>query len=140
MKSLQQVKEQYKSEALDRRDLHRLMAFIPEEQLLDFGLELKEEYKGKHVHKEWTKENILVQLKEDVAFGFTKALDQRGISSSLMHDVVLMWNWILEDGLEEYEEYAQYGLPTFKATAIKYGFPNPIGEDDGSEQKYASGY
>jgi len=29
-----------------------------------------------------------------------------------------------------------YGLPLFKATAIKYGFPNPIGDDSGSERKY----
>jgi hypothetical protein len=29
-----------------------------------------------------------------------------------------------------------YGLPIFKATAQKYGFNNPIGEDTGSEEKY----
>ena len=29
-----------------------------------------------------------------------------------------------------------YGLPIFKATAVKYGFENPIGEDTGSEKKY----
>jgi hypothetical protein len=29
-----------------------------------------------------------------------------------------------------------YGLPLFKATALKYGFNNPIGDDLGSEDKY----
>lgn len=36
------------------------------------------------IQREWTRENILEQLKSDVEFGFEKALDQRGISASLM--------------------------------------------------------
>jgi len=136
MKTLEQIKSGYKSETLDGRDLHRLMQFIPEEMLKDFGLELKEEYKGKHKAKPFTRENILEQLKEDVEFGFQKALDQRGLSAGMMCEVVKMWNWILEEGLETFDEYAMYGLPVFKATAVKYGFENPIGEDSGSESKY----
>lgn len=132
MKTLQQVKELY------GRDLSRLFQFIPESELKDFGLELKTEYVGKHQHKEFTKENILIQLEEDVEFGFEKALNKRGISSSLMADVVMMWNWILEEGLEDFDEYSMYGLPIFKATALKYGFENPIGDDLGSEDKYNS--
>lgn len=138
MKILQQVKEAYKSETLDGRDLTRLMQFIPEAELIDFGIELKDEYKGKHEHTPLTKENILIQLEKDVAFGFTKALNQRGISSSLMYNVVAMWNWILEEGLENFDDYAQYGLPLFKATAVKYGFENPIGEHAGNEYEYSS--
>lgn len=55
-----------------------------------------------------------------------------------MFDVVLKWNRILEEGLEDWDEddYAMYGLPLFKATAIKYGWDNPIGDDSGSESKY----
>jgi hypothetical protein len=34
--------------------------------------------------------------------------------------------------------YAQYGLPLFKATALKYDFENPIGDDLGNEPKYAA--
>jgi hypothetical protein len=138
MKTLQQVKESYKSETIDGRDIGRLSQFLPEDQLKDFGLELKEEFVGKHETREFTRENVLQQLRKDVEFGFEKALNQRGISSSLMYDVVSMWNWILEEGLEEFEEYAQYGLPLFKATAIKYGFDNPIGDDTGAELKYSS--
>jgi len=141
MKTLAQVKELYKSNTLDGRDLTRLAQFIPEEELDDFGLELNEEYKGKHKAIPFTKENILNQLESDVDFGFDKALGQRGISSSMMFQVVKMWNWILEDGLENWDEdnnYAQYGLSLFKATAVKYGFDNPIGDDIGNEHKYAS--
>jgi hypothetical protein len=34
------------------------------------------------------------------------------------------------------EDYAMYGLPLFKAVAVKYGWNNPIGNDSGSEDKY----
>lgn len=138
MKSLEQVKEQYTSQTLDGRDLNRLAQFIPEDQLQYFGLQLMEDAKGTHTHIEFNRENILNQLKKDVEFGFEKALNQRGISAGLMFDVVRMWNWILEDGLENFDAYPMYGLPLFKATAIRYGFPNPIGEDTGSEEKYES--
>jgi len=137
MKTLKQVKELYKSKCIDGRDLHRLLDFVPEDELKDFGITLKEELKGTHESIPFTKENILKQLKVDVEFGFQKALDQRSISAGLMYAVVSMWNWILEDGLDGFDTYAQYGLPLFKATAIKYGFDNPIGEDSGSESKYA---
>lgn len=101
-----------------------------------FGISLKEG--AQHNPRPFTRGNILEQLKLDVDFGFEKALNQRGISSGIMYSVVSMWNWILEEGLENFDDYAQYGLPLFKATAIKYDFPNPIGEDTGSEEKYAS--
>ena len=84
-----------------------------------------------------TRENILKQLREDVDFGFEKALSQLGLSAGIMYEVVHMWNWILEEGLEDFDEYAQHGLPLFKATAVKYGFDNPIGNDHGNERKYA---
>lgn len=55
-----------------------------------------------------------------------------------MFDVVLAWNKILEEGLEDWDEdhYAMYGLPLFKATAVKYGFNNPIGDNNGNESIY----
>ena len=140
MKTLEQISESYKSNTLDGRDLNRLAQFIPFNMLSSFGLELKEgvteEEWNKNV-KEFTKENVLMQLEKDVDFGFEKALGQRGISAGLMVEVVQMWNWILEEGLEDFNEYPMYGLPIFKATAIKYGFENPIGDDCGNEEKYA---
>ena len=88
----------------------------------------------------FTKANIIKQLRTDVEFGFEKALNRRGISAGLMFEVVRMWNWILneDDELANWpsERYAMYGLPLFKATAIKYGFPNMIEDDEGDESWY----
>ncbi|PES56080.1 hypothetical protein [Bacillus thuringiensis] len=139
MKTIEEVIEMYESKTLDGRDLSRLAVFVPEESLHLIGLSVKEEFKGSHKHMAFTRENVLKQLEGDVGFAFEKALNRRGISASLMFEVVRMWNWILEEGLENWNEneYAQYGLPLFKATAIKYGFDNPIGEDTGSESKFA---
>lgn len=136
MKTLEQIKGSHEFGAVDGRDLARLAQFIPESELKNWGLELKKEAVGTHEHKPFTRENVLCQLKEDVEFGFEKALDQRGLSSSVMAEVVKMWNWILEEGLEDFDDYPMYGLPIFKATAVKYGFDNPIGEDSGEEEKY----
>jgi len=136
MKTLQQIKDGWEFEAIDGRDKERLLDFIPEEMLEDFGIRLKPEYKGTHQALPFTRENVLAQLKKDVAFGFSKALDQRGLSASLMYEVVRMWNWILEEGLEDFEVYGMYGLTTFKETAVKYGFDNPIADDSGAEEHY----
>lgn len=137
MKTIEQIKE-YKPQTIDGRDMNRLVSFLPEDVLNDMGIVLQDEFKGKHVPHELTKENIMEFLKADVDFGFEKALDCRGISASCMYAVVNMWNWILEEGLEDFAEsnYAFYGLPLFKATAIKYSFDNPIGDDTGTEVKY----
>lgn len=141
MKTIEEILENYEEEwatFLDDRFGARLCQFLTEEQMESIGFSMKEEYKGQHVVREWTRENILEQLKSDVEFGFEKALDRRGISSGLMFDVVRKWNKVLEEGLEDWDEnhYAMYGLPLFKATAVKYGWDNPIGDDDGNESEY----
>ncbi len=49
--------------------------------------------------------------------------------------------YVLEDKeLFDNDEYAQYGLPFFKKVAVKYGFNNPIGDDEGNEYMYSSEY
>jgi len=141
MKTIEEILKNYEKEwetFLDDRFGARLCQFLTEEQMESIGFSMKDEFKGQHIVKEWTRENILEQLKDDVDFGFEKALDQRGISSGLMFDVVLKWNRVLEEGLEDWDKdhYAMYGLPLFKATAIKYGWDNPIGDDNGDESKY----
>lgn len=112
MKTLNEILDNYKDYAvvLDDRFGSRLAKFLTEEQLEKIGFK----YDGDEPYpepKEWTRENILEQLKSDVEFGFEKALDQRGISASLMFYVVLRWNQVLEEGLENYpeENYAMYG-------------------------------
>lgn len=141
MKTIEEILKNYEEEwatFLDDRFGARLCQFLTEEQIESIGFSINEEYKGQHVPKEWTRENILEQLKDDVEFGFEKALNRRGISSGLMFDVVRKWNKVLEEGLEDWDEdhYAMYGLPLFKATAVKYGWDNPIGDDEGNENEY----
>lgn len=145
MKTLEQLKG-LTSNCIDGRDFGRLSNFIPYNMLNEFGIEPKEEYDNEEKWNEhiveFTRENILKQLEKDVAFGFEKALNRRGISSSLMFECVRLWNYILEEGLENWSEdnYAMYGLPLFKATAVKYGWDNPIGEDNGDESIYDEMY
>jgi hypothetical protein len=141
MKTLEQVVTLKKEATLDFRDINRLIQFLDIEQIIalasSVGFFVNIENLKEHVQIPFTRENVLLQLDKDVAFGFEKALNRRGISSSLMYEVVQMWNWILEEGLESFTDYAQYGLPLFKATAEKYGFQNPIGSDYGDEDKYS---
>lgn len=125
-----------KSECMDERDYGRLISFLPVSDWKTLGLEPKEGIE--HTPRPWTRENILEQLAKDVEFGFEKALNRRGISASLMYEVVRMWLWVLEDDLEKFKNYEQYGLPLFKAVAVKYGFTNEIGDDVGNEHKYSA--
>ena len=141
MKTLEQLIKEYKDSTLDGRQSYRFAQFLTFDKLTKFGLEpedgVTEEEWNKNV-KPFTRENVLAQLEEDVAFGFEKALNKRGISSWMMFECVKFWNNILEEGLENWSDsnYAMYGLPLFKATAVKYGWDNPIGSDTGNENKY----
>ena len=145
MKTLESILENYgKYETcLEDRLGRRLCQFLTVEQMnkIGFGFD-NEESKANHKPIPFTRENILKQLEQDVAFGFEKALDKRGLSSGMMFDVVMAWNRILEEGLEDWDEdnYKMYGLPLFKATAVKYGFDNPIGDDNGDEDFYNESY
>jgi hypothetical protein len=126
-----------KSNCLDGRDFSRLADFFPVEQVKLFGFEIVD---PGYTPYPWTEAEITDWLASDVAFGFEKALNRRGISASLMNDVVKMWLWVLEDPLADSDQYAQYGLPLLKQVAVKYGFPNEIGDDDGDEAKYSAEY
>ena len=136
MKTLEQVIKEYKSETIDGRDLSRLAAFVPTNRLHEIDMKVDED--DVHEPLEFTRENILIQLQVDNDFGFEKALNKRGLSASAMYNVVQMWHWVLEEGLESFDDYTQYGLPLFKATALKYGFKNRIGSDNGNEYKYSA--
>lgn len=141
MQTLEEIAIFYKDNTIDGRKTRRLAQFLRFDQLSLFGLKpidgfTEEEY-NKDV-KPFTRENVLEQLKKDVEFGFEKALSKRGISSAMMFECVKFWNDILEEGLEYWsdDDYEMYGLPLFKATAVKYGWDNPIGDDYGNEYKY----
>jgi hypothetical protein len=139
MLTQEKVLESFESGTIDGRDASRLADFFPVSDWAKLGCGLKEGAATPPV-RPWTEDEIKKQLAEDVSFGFEKALDQRGLSAGLMYAVVKMWLWILEDSLAEMDSYAQYGLPLFKAVAVKYGFDNPIGEDAGDEYKYSADY
>lgn len=138
MLSREEVLEKFRNNAIDGRDALRLSNYFEPEHWPKLGIEAKP---GADLStfkvKPWTEESIKEDMRGDVEFGFEKALNKRGISSSLMYGVVQMWLWVLGDELHKSVDYAQYGLPLFKAVAVKYGFENPIGDDEGSEYKYS---
>lgn len=143
---LEQVKEGRKSSTLDGRDYGRLAEFFESEHLEALGFDLTEGADPAERDKgvvEWTEENVKAQLARDLDFGFEKAMYRRGLSAGMMHSVVKMWMWVFEEtDLHDRADdmYAQYGLPFFKAVAVKFELPNKIGDDNGDEDKYASGY
>lgn len=138
MKTLDYVIAAYKNgrefQCIDGRDIKRLLPFIPSDNWKAFGYD----YTGDDSREPlpFIEDEILVQLCLDVAFGFEKALGCRGISADCQYGVVKTLLWVLDDPMQYHPHYAQYGLPLFKAVALKYGFDNPIGDDTGSESKY----
>jgi len=124
MKSLDYVKnhidEFEKDDFVDRRFTRRFLQFIPTDEWETFGFR----YTGTepYVPKEWTKENILAQLREDVEFGYEKAINERGISSELMAMVVEAWCNVLENGLDLDGNDGWYHIRQFTAVAKHYGW------------------
>lgn len=87
--------------------------------------------------KAYTKGNIIYFLEKNIKVAFTSALYDRKMAAEKFHwNLIKMWLWVLEDPLVD--DYDHYGLPLFKAVAVKYGFDNPIGNDSGDEAKYGS--
>ena len=98
---------------LDNRDLDRLLTYVTfEEAQAIFSDRLKPENAeewGKV--KPWDEETITAHARNSLAFAFEKALGQRGISASLMHTVMKMWMWVIQDDeLLDMAWYANYGL------------------------------
>lgn len=125
MKTLEWVKENIniveQDDFLDRRFTKRFLDYIPTEEWEQFGFKFTGDDNDKPVVKEWTEENILQQLKEDVSFGIEKATAHRGISASLMYSVVQAWCIVLENGLDT-TDYGWYGNKLFEAVDKYYNF------------------
>lgn len=123
--------------ACEDRFGRRLIDFLTEEQMKELGFEMKEEFKGTHKPIPYTEENVLKQLKRDVEFGYEKACNHRGISSSLMFEVVKDWCGVLQNGLENWsdDDYGPYGYPLFKAVNDKYGW-DVVGESPDYDDVY----
>lgn len=146
MKTLEETvewlqKRELRERCIDGRDAGRLASFLPVGEWEKLGMKLRE---GADAGEPlpWTEEQLRVQLEHDLAFGFEKALGKRGISAGLMAQCVRMWLFALDHPLfaesADDKMYAQYGLPLFKATALAFGWPNPIGDDRGDEFKYSA--
>ncbi len=123
MKSIKEILDNYKEYEtfLDDRFGRRFCGFLTEEQGKTIGY-MASEGNEWGTPKEWTKENVINQLKEDVRFGLKKAEAERGISANLMHEVVKSWLKVLEDNelLVEFKNYEGYGKGNFKKVAQKY--------------------
>lgn len=132
------VKAGRESECWDGRDYVRLGEFFGDEHLTTLGLVQEGESPETRTIAPWTEEAVKERLVRDLEFAFTKALNKRGISASFMYSTIKMWLWVLEDDLQHFRKYAQYGLPLLKAVAVKYGALNPIGDDVGDEHKYSA--
>jgi hypothetical protein len=104
----------------DRRFTKRFLDFVPTEEYEKYGFK----YTGEEelVPKEWTKENILEQLKKDVEFGYEKAVNERGISSGLMAMVVNAWCKVLQNGLNLDGDDGYYHIRQFTTVAKHYGW------------------
>lgn len=127
--------------AFDLRNLGRFVLFLNKEYCeklndLKLGMSVRSDYDADAECKPFTEETIKQQLAADLTFAFEKALDKRSLSASAMHSVINFWLWVLEDDLLNEDLYMYYGLPLLKAVAVKYGLPNPIGDDTGDEDKY----
>lgn len=124
MKSLEYVKshiEEFEEDNfLDRRWTKRFVDFIPVSEWEKYGFRFTGEHEPPVV--EWTEENILNQLKEDVEFGWGKAMNERGISSELMAMVVRSWCKVLENGLAISGDDGWYHKDQFKTVADYYGW------------------
>lgn len=104
----------------DSRFTKRLIDFIPTSEWGKFGFRYTGE--GEYQVKAWTEENVLEQLKRDVAFGYEKAMDERGISSELMAFVVNAWCKVLENGLNLEGNDGWYHVRQFTIVAEHYGW------------------
>jgi hypothetical protein len=126
MLTKEQVLDEVKSKKLtsgciDGRDFARLTEWFELSEWTHFGFALKEGADPTPV-KPWTEESVVEQLRRDTLFGFEKACDERGISSSFMYETVKMWLHILDDDTAATVGYGSYGMPLFRAVAQKYGF------------------
>lgn len=126
MKTIEEILANYKDYEtfLGDRFGRRFSDFLTEEQAAGIGWHAAEGHEWPEP-KEWTEENVLAQLKKDVEFGWSKACDERGISSELMYDVCKAWCRVLENGYEDFDAYGQYGKPLFKALAHEYQWDLP---------------
>lgn len=110
---------------LDNRDLNRLLAYVTfDEAQAIIGDRLNAQDAGEWGEvKTWDEETVKAHMHSSLSFAFEKALNQRGISASLMHTVMKMWLWVIQDDeLLGDAWYDAYGLGYLYAIRDKH-FP-----------------
>ena len=127
MKTIEEVLDNYsyyeQDDFCDYRFSKRFIDYLTDEQIIENIEKVKYNFKPgvEREVKEWTEKNIIEQLEKDVRFGWEKCCNERGISAELMSYVVIGWNRVLENGMEELD-YGWYGNNVFKTTAEHYGW------------------
>lgn len=127
-------------EMIDSRDYVRLIEWFPSSDLIHFGFTLNDDDATWDV-KPWTDETLQEQFVRDLEFAWEKASDERGISASLMFEVVQMWMWIFEDEEMLGLPYYGYGQDSLLRIARKHNVPlaGIRFEDDGVWVKRSGG-
>lgn len=110
---------------LDNRDLNRLLLYLTYGEAVDiFGSEVTAGWRGWQEVRPWDEQTIVEHINSSLEFAFEKALGQRSISSLLMHSVMRMWMWIVQDEelVKGDPNYNDYGLAYLYRVRDKY-FP-----------------
>lgn len=131
MVTLEQVIERLRSGI---NDVH-LKPFLTREQLIELGEAVPED----HVPAPWTQEEVMRRIAFDLERAFDSAAYKKGISAWCNFNLMRDWMWVLEDDVLVHwseNDFGYYGLPLYKAIAVKYDLPNDIGEDAGTEERY----
>lgn len=115
---------------LEDRFGRRLAQFLTDEQSKQIGWKKPDSYEV----KAWTEQNVLAQLKDDVEFGWEKACNERGISASMMVDVVQKWCLVLGNGLKYADDYTDYGKAFLHEVDSYYGWH--LTDEDVADEGY----
>lgn len=114
---------------LENRCLTRLCIFMSFKTAKELGIasdkyKTSEEWEEAGETKEWNKENCLEQFKKDLNFAIEKAENERGISTSLMRDVVSMWVYVFnkEEQLNSKKYTHDYCLDYFADVNKEFDF------------------
>lgn len=93
------------------RDINRLLPYLTYNEAKDIFGDIFDKQNWL-ITKLWSEKTIMEDIRSSLKFAFEKALDQRGISSWLMHGVMRMWMWVIQD--EELTRgdpgYSDYGV------------------------------
>jgi hypothetical protein len=87
-----------------------------------------------------TREAVLAELTDYMAFAWGKVEDHRGISAGRSVEKCSAWAWLIADDATmatiEAAPYPQYGAPTLAAICVAFGLPIP---DDEETQRMIAG-